>query len=446
MFSYSLLLITFVANIFALTLKQPTVRKYQPPTFSSQSSNGVSQNTLSLKRKPGILSSRSADLQARYPKFGQQSLDYYEKTGALVTKIEIGSQTFEVVVDTGNPFTWVVETGFTCVDDLNVTSITQEDCRFGDTYTRSPTFQQFPDPGKDIIVGYMDGRWAGGVRGFDTVTLAGIQVPHQEIAVVDRAAWIGDGESSGMLGLGNPVIPAYHGINSTQDSIENLQLYNPVFTTMIQRGLTEPVFSLAISRDESNRGNAGVLTIGGTPAGLSNVTGPFASTPLMPPFKNSIRSAYYRISVEALVYQDVVSDGPVQYLVDSGTTLLLLPRQDAAALNALFKPPAYFPTGTNGMFLVRCDAVAPDLSIKIGGKNFAINPVDLIRVLVPCVAGAKNDTCSPEIQEKTCVSAIQAPFDGETFILGEMFLRNVVAIFDIGEAKMRFAGREFYAS
>lgn len=32
------------------------------------------------------------------------------------------------------------------------------------------------------------------------------------------------------------------------------------------------------------------------------------------------------------------------------------------------------------------------------------------------------------------------------YILGEVFMKNVVSLFDVGAASMQFAGREFYAS
>ena len=40
--------------------------------------------------------------------------------------------------------------------------------------------------------------------GKEHVTLAGIEVQDQTIAVVRKAAWYGDGVSSGLLGLGFP--------------------------------------------------------------------------------------------------------------------------------------------------------------------------------------------------------------------------------------------------
>jgi Eukaryotic aspartyl protease len=46
-----------------------------------------------------------------------------------------------------------------------------------------------------------------------------------------------------------------------------------------------------------------------------------------------------------------------------------------------------------------------------------------------------------------CISSIYNggnSSDQSTYILGDAFLKNVVSVFDVGAAEMRFAAREFY--
>ena len=200
---------------------------------------------------------------------------------------------------------------------------------------------------------------------------------------------------------------------------------------MYKRGYVNPVFSLAISRDETGTGDGGTIAIGGVPADVANATGLYASTPIeLLALSSSTDFLFYTISVEALDYDGADSAQSVQYIVDSGTTLNYLPTPDADAVNALFDPPAY---EEEGLYYVDCDATAPDISVVIGGMEFATNPVDL-KLFID--------------EGNTCVSGIQdgGAVDESLFILGDVFLKNVLAVFDVGAAEMRFAEREFYVS
>ncbi len=75
----------------------------------------------------------------------------------------------------------------------------QSDCEFGPTYTTESTFVQTPKENFNITYG--DGESLSGIIGTETVTLAGIKVTDQTIALVNTAAWEGDGKTSGLTGL-----------------------------------------------------------------------------------------------------------------------------------------------------------------------------------------------------------------------------------------------------
>lgn len=50
--------------------------------------------------------------------------------------------------------------------------------------------------------------------GFDTVTVGGLTVTKQEIGVVNKAAWLGDGINTGLFGLAYPGLTSvYNGSN-----------------------------------------------------------------------------------------------------------------------------------------------------------------------------------------------------------------------------------------
>ena len=144
------------------------------------------------------------------------------------------------------------------------------------------------------------------------------------------------------------------------------------------------------------------------------------------------------------------------YIVDSGTTLCYLPPrmspviiqvdcgwlesltdsvvspfiEIAEAINQAFQPAAVY-LWMYGAYFTSCNAIPPRISVKLGGINFFFNPVDLLyRNMVDPLTGM-------------CMTAIASGGSGP-FILGDAFMQNVVAVFDVGEAKIRFIPREFY--
>ena len=119
--------------------------------------------------------------------------------------------------------------------------------------------------------------------------------------------------------------------------------------------------------------------------------------------------------------------GNEQVIVDSGTTLLYVASEIAYITNELFSPPAQYDE-EEGAYFVACNAIAPTFGISISGQTFFVNSQDLI---VPNGDG-------------TCVSGVQDAGETGLAILGDVFLKNVLAVFDVGASEMRFAARENY--
>lgn len=115
-----------------------------------------------------------------------------------------------------------------------------------------------------------------GVMGYETVTVAGITVEHQEVALVNYTYWFGDSVTSGLMGLAYPSLTgAYLGTNSSVHDDDKQVPYDPIMTTMVKQGLIEPVFSLVLDRESGN----GYLALGGLPP--VNHTGTFATTAIL---------------------------------------------------------------------------------------------------------------------------------------------------------------------
>ena len=81
--------------------------------------------------------------------------------------------------------------------------------------------------------------------------------------------------------------------------------------------------------------------------------------------------------------------------------------------------------------MTACDAAAPRLGVRVGGASLPINPRDLLfRDFVDPLSGL-------------CMTGVASGGAGP-FILGAVFLQNVLAVFDVGNAEMRFLSRPFY--
>jgi hypothetical protein len=119
----------------------------------------------------------------------------------FATEITFGTETFESIVDTGSSDTWIIKSGFTCVNITDSAPLPEADCYFGPTYNVTDTFKQIPDENFNITYG--DGEFLTGIVGYEYITLAGIKV-RQEIPLGNYAAWEGDGTTSGLIGLAYP--------------------------------------------------------------------------------------------------------------------------------------------------------------------------------------------------------------------------------------------------
>lgn len=285
----------------------------------------------------------------------------------------------------------------------------------------------------------------------EDITIANISVSQQEMGLVTYASWNGDGISSGLIGLAYPALTnAYPGTNPTDDEADDWIEYSPLFTTMYTRNLTAPVFSLALQRSSvpnSAISDGGLLAFGGIPA----------SIPHDPVFVNTSISTvgvvdgndnpeydFYSIDITGWAYSndssaifDVDGTGTnprytplntaatAAVILDSGTSLIYAPPTVVGDLAALYAPAATFDAASQ-LYTVPCAATAPVFGVVVAAKVLYVNPADLI-------IRAASDLC---------IMGVQSSGAGH-MILGDVFLRNVLVVFDVGAAEMRFAAREF---
>ena len=445
------------------------------------------QHSSQALRKRATHLSESSDVGSANPL--RAASIFLRATGvSFLAEISFGSQTFLSVVDTGSSDTWIVHSDFTCVDIYTNQIIPRERCYFGAQYQPGNEFKKIPDENFNITYG--DGEYLTGPVGMLPVTLAEIRVPSQQVSLPDLAAWQGDSLTSGIIGLAYPALTAnYPSIDPHVDQYCapglpkqycNQAVYSSLINTIFfEQKITAPIFALALSRDESNSGNGGHLSIGGIPdLDMIGVNNPeFASTPIrVLPRDDQFR--YYLIIIDGLVtlpagtpifedgrwyaqsanftnttitFLNSTSPGPnhtssttrapppntgatdsTAYIVDSGTTLSFLPSNAVRQYASTFEPPAHFDRST-GFYFVDCNAKVPSLGVKIGGTIFWHNNKDMIKVYddvgMTCIMGAQD---SGRL--------------GGVNILGDVFLNNVLAVFDLGMGVVRFAGRTGYKS
>ena len=355
-----------------------------------------------------------------------------------------GGQSFKVVIDTGSSDTWLVNSDFKCVDPHDSALVVESECAFGPTYTMSSTASLIND--RNFNISYADGERLNGEMITEDLTFGGITVQQQTMGLVTTAGWYGDGVSSGLIGLAySSLTNQYPGTDPTADVPGTEISYDPIFTSMYTRNLTAPIFSIALDRDQSRSAQAagGVLALGGIPdiphgvcwstanisiVGIDATTGQpeyqFYSISVDGWAVSANRYAAFDVSGTGNAKKTPLLGAPTRNtIVDSGTSLIYAPTKVAAAVAAAFSPPAYI--GTSALYEVACDAIAPAFGVVIDGKVFYVNPLDLII----------------DTGYGFCVLGVQDNGGGLT-IVGDVFLRNVLAVFDVGAAQIRFAARQ----
>jgi len=361
----------------------------------------------------------------------------------MSTEMKFNNQSVQMVVDTGSSDTWVVGSKFQCQDPTSKKIIPESECLFGSTYNyaQSKSFQKIPN--QNFNISYLDGEYLTGIFGKENVTLAGISV-NQQIAVVDKAAWFGDSFTSGLVGLAYPAITsAYNGTDPTKDSPKSTIRYNPIFTTMWQNKIVSSIFSIALTR--STKVNAGgILAIGGLPTTIPYDTKSLARAPLLktcrvesgchsgiPEFQHytinvdnmQLGKADPKKTVTNITAPSLTSSG-FEAVVDSGTSDIEVPMLIAKAINGAYSPPAVY-NDSVGAFVTLCNATVPAINFQIGGKKFTIDKRDM---LLPGIGGLDKTQCLTSVNGR----------DEAPFLLGDVFLRNVLAVFDVGNTEMRF--------
>ncbi|KAB5575785.1 aspartic peptidase domain-containing protein [Coniochaeta sp. 2T2.1] len=341
--------------------------------------------------------------------------------------VTAGGNNYSLIIDTGSSDTWFVKSGFQCYDYLR-RKVALANCQFGPEFKGGFPGGRIENLHFNVSYGNgYSGPNLNGEYGYADLTLAGVTVPKQQIALATSGYWTGDDISTGILGLGMPgLTEAYNSSDPRLDSVTNAISYSPVVSTMTSALKIPALFSLGLSRKPEDS----FLALGGVPANVK--TGEYTTTPLLTwqSQKGGEEYFWYTIQTDEMVWNSSTisqqTSGSPRAIVDSGTTLNYLPYQIAEAINNAFVPPAVWDPQV-GAYVTNCNATAPSFGIKIGGQMIWTEPSNMI---LPQLKNAQGK----------CLTGI-ADTDQEPYILGDTFMQGLVAVFDVGKLEMRFAKR-----
>ncbi|KAI4607624.1 hypothetical protein J4E83_009521 [Alternaria metachromatica] len=369
--------------------------------------------------------------------------------------VTIGTETLQVLIDTGSSSFWVPKADFVCVD-VNGTQQSQATCGFPKFGPKSFTGSQIPD--QNFNVTYGGGEFATGIVGLEDVGFGGVTVKNQKMSFVDRTYWLSAGNlTSGLMGWGLGATTAiFEGADPSQDGGKKPIFVKPWLETAYDQGLVaKPIFSVVLGKrgkDDADLSATGFLTIGGAPSSSSlPLTGAYATTPIL---KETFD--HYQLENEYVHYvirpDGFVVDGKfiawapgtsagTHYgdsqdrftILDSGTAYTMIPKALVETIAAAFDPPASF-SEDDGLWVASCNAQPPSVAIRVNGTDLPYASSD---VLVDGTLGVIDE------EKQTCIVGFMEPstppWGGDLpYILGANFHRNVLAVHDIGNKVMTF--------
>ncbi|KAH9837973.1 acid protease [Rhodofomes roseus] len=399
--------------------------------------------------------------------------------------VTVGNTETTLVLDTGSSDLWVVSDA--CSGECT------------DSVVPLYSIASLNDTGLDVLLLYGDSRtgtYASGPIGQDSVGIGGLSVASQTFAAANSTnTTIFQTGSAGILGLGFPPIslmwrerlqadlvnsqsplskrglpgpsanistgsigqppfPSFDFLkpallkkrqapDGTSPSPADLAIasfahYGPLFTRLIgQDALALPLIATTLQRDSFQiGGNAGMLSIGGLPAGLqitqltwAPVRGYSSDEGGLPPPSDSPAEVYplvWEIAVDDVYFDGVklprsILSSPaisLSALIDTGNSLVRGPRDVVEHIMAYFG-------GPNASF--DCKEVH-NLTFQIGGSMFTVDPRDFAHPL--------QDDSSSESPRCTPALAMTDPPGQGGFLyswsLGDPFLKSVLVAYYYG--------------
>ncbi|CAO3685266.1 unnamed protein product [Rhizopus stolonifer] len=260
--------------------------------------------------------------------------------------------------------------------------------------TKSRTFAY---DGRTWAIAYGDGSSASGILATDNVNLGGLLIKQQTIELAKResSAFATD-VIDGLLGLAFNTITTVRGVQTPMDNL-------------ISQGLiSQPIFGVFLGK--ANRGGGGEYIFGGYDS--SKFKRPLVTIPI----DNS--QGFWGITVGSTKVGSVSVAGSFEAILDTGTTLLLLPDSVADSVAQVYGAT----DNGDGTYNIPCDtSTLEPLVFTLGSSTFQVPPDSLVfeEYSGGCIAGFAGG--------------------GDLAILGDVFLKNNYVVFNQAVPEVRIA-------
>jgi len=328
----------------------------------------VAPNTVTVSNDPGVGQSLALDIEAN-------------DVGYLAT-VQIGSppQDYLILMDSGSADFWV--------GSENCQSEDGGDCG-NHVFLGAQSSSTFQDTQQPFEVTYGTGNVQGTIV-TDDLSIAGLVLKAHTFGTADQESVdfsSNDTPFDGLMGL-------------AQSTLSEQQTLTPVESLAQQGLISAAITSYKIPRLADNLKD-GEISFGGLdPAKFDSKT--------LVTFPNVNQQGFWEGAMD-----DVSVDGTSTKLqgrtaiLDSGTTLIVAPPADAAAVHQLIQGAA---SDGQGGFTVPCDTTA-SVALTFAGQTFKIDPRDI---------------AFQQVEGNTCSSGISAGnIGGDTeWLVGDVFLKN----------------------
>jgi hypothetical protein len=360
--------------------------------------------------------------------------------------IQLGDTTTVVNLDTGSSDLWVISTD--CATNA---------CAKAGRTARVPTLG-LTKTGAQVTMRYGDsttGTYATGPIAAETVSIAGVAIDNQLFAAInDTTNSVVQFGAAGIFGLGFPsesqiqgaaVVKQFGKTGTTDHFVASSYADGPLISRIAQSGaLQMPMFTISLQRSTIDISGTGALTLGTLPDGVDNSSLTWVPVRLYsaaeggitpPTFAPSeVYPLRWEIDLDG-VFLDGVELAPskvpttgnvdanrMSALIDTGNSILRGPSDVVQSILGTISP-NYSPDEPSSATLA-C-AKAHNLTFKIGGKMFPIDPRDLPSPVSP------NDASDCVVDN---LVATDAPGVGALFrwSLGDPFMKSNLVAFHYG--------------
>ncbi|KAF7376972.1 Aspartic protease [Mycena sanguinolenta] len=310
-----------------------------------------------------------------------------------VAATQIGTQTFELIVDTGSSNTWVGA---------------------GTKYKASSTATS---TGKSFSVTYGTGS-ASGTEYTDNLVIGGLTVTKQSIGDATKTSDFSGVD--GIIGFGPVILTegTVSGTTSVPTVMNNLFSQGTISTQVLGVSFAPESGS---DTDDAN----GELTLGGTDSTKYSGSINYVSKSTTSPY-----SDYWGISVSSVTYNGASIASAANAIVDTGTTLIYVP---TATYNAFLKASGGKTDSSTGL-LSWTTLPTENIAFTIGGVSYTLTPA---QYTIPTSQYEFYEIPSGKYYSWIIAGGTSAA--DVNFIIGQKFLENYYSVFDTTNSRVGFA-------